>query len=53
VRLTKEFLFFSFRFFVRLELVLKKISAEVAEEYGVALTFELEENGCKTTAKPK
>jgi len=52
--LTSEILnSFLFHFFVRLEPVLKKVNAEVAKEFGVALTFELEENGCKTTAKPK
>jgi len=30
-----------------------KIFPRLAKEFGVALTFELEENGCKTTAKLK
>ena len=30
-----------------------KINPEVAKEFGVDLTFELEENGCTTTAKLK
>jgi len=30
-----------------------KILPEVAKEFGLALTFELEENGCKTKAKLK